>query len=242
MPDVVIESRFNGPPGSANGGYACGLIGQHVPGPATVTLRQPPPLDRALTLEIDGGQGARLLDGDALVGDAVAAPASDLPAPPIEMDVGAAQDAATRYIGFDHTPFPTCWVCGPDRPDGLRIFPGAVAPDATTPVASPWTPAVDLADADGAVHEPHVWAALDCPSYFALGTPVLALLGRLTVALHAPVPVGDPLAVIGWVPRPAEGRKHHSAAAIVDGAGVVLATSSAVWIELSPEQFAAHLD
>jgi hypothetical protein len=242
MSAVVIESRFNGPPGSANGGYAAGLIGQHVSGAATVTLRRPPPLDRPLTLEVDGGQGARLLDGDTLIGDAVSAPTSDLPALPLEVDVDSAHRAAARYVGFDHTPFPTCWVCGPDRPDGLRIFPGAVAPGGSTPVAAPWIPTVDLADVAGTVSEPHVWAALDCPSYFALGEPVLALLGRLTVAHHAPVPVGEALAVVGWVARPAEGRKHHSAAAIVDGAGQVLATGSAVWIELSPEQFASHVD
>ena len=46
---VVIDRRFNGPPNSANGGYACGLVGTVVKAPAVrVSLRKPPPLDVAL--------------------------------------------------------------------------------------------------------------------------------------------------------------------------------------------------
>src|SRR3954447_12822618 len=39
-----LDPRFNGPPGTANGGYACGAGGELVDGPAEVTLRMPPPL------------------------------------------------------------------------------------------------------------------------------------------------------------------------------------------------------
>ena len=41
---LVIDDRYNGPPASANGGYACGRIAAFVDGPARVTLRKPPPL------------------------------------------------------------------------------------------------------------------------------------------------------------------------------------------------------
>jgi hypothetical protein len=48
----MFPARFNGPPGSANGGYACGVIAQHVPSDLVeVTLRRPPPLDTTLFIE-----------------------------------------------------------------------------------------------------------------------------------------------------------------------------------------------
>src|SRR3982750_648655 len=34
VPQVVIDSRFNGPPDSANGGYTCGLVAAAIDGPA----------------------------------------------------------------------------------------------------------------------------------------------------------------------------------------------------------------
>ena len=46
---VTIDRRFRGPLRSANGGYACGLLGSRVGPAAEVTLRLPPPLERPLT-------------------------------------------------------------------------------------------------------------------------------------------------------------------------------------------------
>ena len=43
---VTIPARFNGPPGSANGGYTCGLVAQLVGAEEVeVSLRKPPPHD-----------------------------------------------------------------------------------------------------------------------------------------------------------------------------------------------------
>ena len=50
MDEVVIARRFCGPPTSANGGYACGLVAGLLDGRARVTLRSPPPLDRPLQI------------------------------------------------------------------------------------------------------------------------------------------------------------------------------------------------
>ena len=41
---LEIPGRFNGPPGTAHGGFACGAIARYVDGPAEVSLRSPPPL------------------------------------------------------------------------------------------------------------------------------------------------------------------------------------------------------
>jgi hypothetical protein len=51
---LTIPSRFNGPAGVGNGGYVCGRIAAYVDGPATVTLRRPPPLDTPMEVERAG--------------------------------------------------------------------------------------------------------------------------------------------------------------------------------------------
>ena len=47
---MIIPARFNGPPGSANGGYACGLVSEALGGGFEVTLLLPPPLETELDL------------------------------------------------------------------------------------------------------------------------------------------------------------------------------------------------
>src|SRR4029450_503869 len=100
--ELVIEPRFNGPLGSANGGYTCGLIADFVDGIAEVTLRRPPPLGRALRVERDDGRGV-VSDGDAVVAEAVEASFElGIPEPPTTEE---AADASSRYPGFDEHAF-----------------------------------------------------------------------------------------------------------------------------------------
>ena len=52
---LTIPSRFNGPPGSANGGYTCGVVAALIgTEEASVSLRLPPPVDRPLSVVRDG--------------------------------------------------------------------------------------------------------------------------------------------------------------------------------------------
>jgi hypothetical protein len=70
LPDqVVIARRFNGPPDSAHGGYACAMVARYIEGPAEVSLRSPPPLERPLAVERATAGEVRLLDGEQLVAD-----------------------------------------------------------------------------------------------------------------------------------------------------------------------------
>lgn len=246
---ITIGARFNGPPTTGNGGYVCGLVARHVGRAAEVTLWVPPPLQRPLTLTRDeptgDGPAVRLWDGETLVAEA--RPTSVDVDPPMTVSPAEAERASRDYRGFVHHAFPTCFVCGPDRPagDGLGLFPGPIAPDgspdgdggpdpsATQPpvAAAPWTPAAELADGDGSVRPEVVWAALDCPSYFGGVRPgTLAVLGRLATQLRGPVRAGEPHVVTGWS-QGTDGRKHYAAAAITDARGEVEAVSSAVWIE-----------
>jgi hypothetical protein len=225
---VIIERRYRGPSQSGNGGYSCGVVAEGVNGVVMVTLRLPPPLDRPLTLSGDGEQ-ARLTDGERLVGEATKATLDlEVPEPP-GLDV--AIEASSHYAGFEAHPFPGCFVCGPDREpgDGLRIFPGLVGD--TQLVAAPWTPDVSLRGQGGLIERRHVWAALDCPSYFGLASGPMALLGRLTAAIDRLPEVGEPLVVIGW-PIGTDGRKSFAGSALASREGEVFARAAATWIEI----------
>ena len=223
---IVIPARFNGPPGSANGGYACGLVASLVGGRAEVTLRRPPPLDRPLAVarEEDGGRVA-VLDGEALVAEAVALGdeplALELPSP---LSVEDAASASRGYAGFRAHAYETCFVCGPARDDGLGVFPGPVP--GRELVASPWTP-----PGEGPVDGLLVWAALDCPSGWAVDefSREGVLLGRLAAELVGPVAGGEPHVVLGW-PVGAEGRKRLAGSAVFSGEGELRAYARSTWL------------
>ena len=225
--EIVIDPRFRGPPNSANGGYACGVIGEGIDGIATATLRRPPPLDVPLSL-VGDSEHVRLMNGDDLVGEAV--PDTLDIVVPNGWNFDTAVAASKGYAGFADHPFPTCFVCGPDRTpgDGLRIFPGRLEGSAV--VAAPWAPDESLA-AGGLVERRHVWAALDCPSYFGLDDAPMALLGRLTARIDRLPEIGERLVAIGW-PMGVEGRKHFAGSALLDADGDDIAASQSTWIGL----------
>ena len=220
---ITIEGRFNGPPGSANGGYTCGLVAGLMGGEAEVTLRAPPPLHRPLAVEREG-EHLRLLDGEQVVAEAVPTRVElELPAAPTYEE---AEVASARYPGFHEHAFPTCFVCGPDREpgDGLRIFAGPLGDGR---VASPWVPAE--------VEPQFVWAALDCPGAFAVGFSDRGetLLGRFAARVDDLPEVDERCVVVGW-PLGEEGRKLYAGTALYGEDGRPLARARATWIEPLP--------
>jgi hypothetical protein len=218
--ELVIDPRFNGPAGSANGGYTCGLIAGLLGGTAEVTLRRPPPLGRPLTVEREDGRVV-VRDGDAVVAEAARAEVDlEIPEPPSYED---AVQASSRYPGLEEHAFPTCFVCGPEREpgDGLRIFAGPLGDGL---FASPWAPTE--------VDERIVWAALDCPGAIAVGFPDRGetLLGRFAVRIDELPEVGEQCVVVAW-PLGEEGRKLYAGTALYDEGGRPLARARATWIE-----------
>lgn len=229
---VTIDSRFCGPPDSANGGYVCGLVASLIEGTAEITLRAPPPLNTALDLLRREDGVVALMHGDTLLAEGRAETLSlELPE---AVTLAEAVDASTRYPGVT---FSTCFVCGSARQHdgGLMILPGPVRDRSI--VAAPWTPAPDLADASGAVERVFVWSALDCPSWFAHVATCppdqleLALLGRLRGHIERVPKAGETCVVVGW-PIKKEGRRIYSGSALYDPNGQPIAWSSATWIEL----------
>lgn len=201
---------------------------------AEVTLKSPPPLDTQLRIEQSDGEW-RLLQDDQLVG--VGRPAElelDIPEPPSYSEAEAAEQ---NFAGWQEHVFPQCFVCGPEREphDGLRIFAGRVGDRDV--VASHWHPDQDVAGAFGAVSDRVVWAALDCPTYFANqldGASGPAVLGRLTSKLVSTVEVGRPHVVIAW-PLGNDERKFQGGSAIFTADGELCAYAKGTWVRIAAD-------
>ena len=217
---VTIERRYRGPLDSANGGYAAGLLGSRLGSAAEVTLRLPPPLERALEVR-DEGERLLLYDGDRLVAEAASGdPGLDAPVAPTPAEAAAASEGVGA---FGPPQFAECFVCG-IRADGtgLGIHPGPV-PGRAGLVATRWfahevSPAV-------------VWASIDCPGAYAVGETGRGepVLGRITARVERLPAEGEPCVVIGW-PLGEEGRKLHAGTALFGEDGAVLALARQVWI------------
>ncbi len=236
--DLVVPHRFHGPPASGNGGWCAGSLAALLPGTGAVQVRlhAPPPLATPLPIEVTpdravatSGQGAAVLtatrvDADLAVLDPV--------------DLATAERAAGRFDGLRDHPFPTCFVCGPDRlpGDGLRLTPGWLD-DRDEETACAWVPddSVDLAQ---------TWAAMDCPGGWSgglAGRPMV--LGTMTARVERPAVPGERCVVVGRH-LGTDGRKTRSAATVWSVGGVddrrapqLLGTAEHVWIQVDPASF-----
>ncbi|WP_243056492.1 hypothetical protein [Nocardioides sp. SR21] len=234
MPDLLVPARFCGPPASGNGGWTAGALAALVDAdPATgitVSLMAPPPLDTPMTVAVADGVTVATHDG-APVARAEAATAS---APEVEIEAVApavARAAEATYAGLRAHPFPTCFSCGTDRADGLRIFPGQVPPQAgRARVAATWTPAEsDLAT---------TWAALDCVGGWAGDLEErLMVLARMTAWVDGLPEVGVEHVALGLGGR-VDGRKTHTSSALVAPDGRVVGRAEHLWIAVDPARFA----
>ncbi|HSB47953.1 MAG TPA: hypothetical protein VLD15_00395 [Burkholderiales bacterium] len=230
-PTIRIDQRFCGPPDSANGGYVSGRLARYIAGSALVRLEVPPPLDADMQVK-EAGSGFELMHGATVVARARPAVMSlDIPAPPT---VAESEAAAKAYRGFRAHPFPTCFVCGPERTagDGLRIFPG---PLRSGVVASPWIPDASLGDSSGRVRVEFVWSALDCPGAFSFDVPdkTPVLLGEFGASMSGPVKVGERYIVLGWE-LARDGRRHFTGTALFSESGECRAIGRATWFEVPP--------
>ncbi len=226
---ITVPAGLNGPRESGQGGYTAGLVAMLAGELAEVSLRAPVPLDRDLAVT-EGEDGAvRVLDGEKLIAEAHPRNLEiEVPAP---VGVEEARAAKERYRGWSDGEFSQCFVCGRDRPDAFGVMGGAV--EGRDVVASTWTPD-ERTDAEGigrAAPE-FVWAALDCPTYFALypDTLPVSFLARMAARVDDLPEVGTEYVVMAW-PIAKDGRKHVAGSALLDGAGNVLAVAEALLIE-----------
>jgi hypothetical protein len=252
---LIVPRRFCGPASSGNGGWTAGALAALVPHDCPenrarswptirVALRQPPPLDTPMAVgEQDGSTVASF-------GGILVARATVIEEEPTTVDAVPAHEARAAmaaYPGLTSHPFPSCFVCGPERAegDGLRIFPGPVADqDGATRIASVWTPHPSVGeDFHTYVDElpraslATTWAALDCVGGWAgdLTERLMVLAGMTTRVDTLPV-IGEEHVVVGLA-RGREGRKTFTASALYDADGRVVARAEHVWVAIDPAAF-----
>lgn len=230
---LSIDARLNGPPRSANGGFACGTIAQRLGGTASVRLLRPIPLETPLQVDVnvDGAFGQVIDSHRQLVAEVRQVDPFTMQ-PPVKprFDDAEAARAASPLHGARHL-LSNCVVCGPERRDGLHVTPGPLA-DRGDVLAAPFVPHERDAS-DGVVHPAAVWGALDCPSYpaAALLHGRIGLLGTLTAHRNRDVLLGERLVALGWTAEQ-HGRSTRTASALLDESGEVVASARAVWVEL----------
>ncbi|MEF8941989.1 MAG: hypothetical protein V5B78_04265, partial [Desulfohalobiaceae bacterium] len=125
--------------------------------------------------------------------------------------------------------------------DGLRIFPGPIGSEPG--VAAPWLPDMSLANGSESIQAEYLWAALDCPGYFAV-MPMLesgraAVLGELCARIDAAVEPNASYVVTGWS-LGQEGRKRYAGSAILSATGHTVAIARATWIEVQASTFGSE--
>jgi hypothetical protein len=229
--EMVIDPSYEGPPGSANGGYTCGLLARYLGADAEVTLRKPVPLGVTLRVEPHDG-GVALRREDMLIAEASQGTVDGrVPSPPTLVEARAASAA---YPGYASHPYPGCVGCGTDRTDpaALRIFPGPVP--GRELVAAVWQPTA--AAADGAIRPELAWTALDCPAGWAAlcfgRVEGPAVLGRMAARLEEPIEAGEAYIVVGWV-EGVTGRKLYAGSALYSPTGALHGLSRQTWITVA---------
>ena len=267
MTDLIIPSRFCGPPSSGNGGYSAGAISAYAgaecpddharPWPAvTVSLLAPPPLEVSMSVAPGGDMGddggvVATYDGKPFL-SARCSHDEVTDVEPVAPD--EAREAMASYSGLVSHPFPTCFSCGTGREpgDGLRIFPGRVS-DASaeqgeeprTRVAATWTPDPTVAEDYHAYVDEHpraslpvTWAALDCVGGWAGDLEErLMVLARMTARLDSLPAIGEEHVVVG-MGRGHEGRKTWTSSTLYDADGRVVASAEHLWIAVDPATYA----
>lgn len=223
-----MPRRFCGPPSSGNGGYTAGALAALVDTPTvSVSLLAPPPLDTLMPVEVVDGFTVASVDG-APVARAEAGTIDQPTAAPVPVE--EARVAEQAFAGLASHTFPTCFACGPDRTDGLRIFPGPVDDqDGLTRLAATWTPDESLRDD----LSPVTWAALDCIGGWAGGfADQPMLLARMTARVDALPRIGEEHVAVG-LGRRTEGRKVFTAAALYDPDGRLLGRAEHLWLSVT---------
>src|SRR5579864_5905285 len=115
MSAVVIDSRFNGFPDIALGGYVGGLLARGRPS-SEVLLRRPVKIGKQYQT-VNNSDGTRSLqEGDDVL--AVVRDSSFDLQPPQPIGLEESKAASQEYVGYRKHFVPNCFNCGPLRSEG----------------------------------------------------------------------------------------------------------------------------
>jgi acyl-coenzyme A thioesterase PaaI-like protein len=231
---VRLPSHWCGPDGIGQGGVTAGLLASELgEGPVEVRLHAPAPLDTDMVIRRDGDTARTLIAApDRPIATARRVVAVDgTPPPALGLDDARRVTGALSHANV----FGRCLICGHDRDDSLRVWPGP-RPDDQPGVAA----AFDVRDATfvdrGALAPPFVFGALDCTSGFAVlrdNVGGVAITGTMQVQLHEPVPADGPVIATARVAGRG-GRTWRVDAALRSAGGGLLAHAHVVWVEIDP--------
>jgi hypothetical protein len=233
MTPITIPARFRGPPQSGNGGYVAGLLARLAGGHRAVAMRAPAPLDTDLTFD-GSGETARLTHGDTLIAEAAPADVADLPVPPAPPTLEQARAASEGYQSFH----PIC-VCCTDRlppEEGLRVRAGQVEVAPAGTVAAVWDVHPAFCDADGRAPEEIVWAAMDCPGFYAWVAHDGrhgALTGRMQAEVLERPRAGEACIVLAWPLERVSERRRTAGVALFGADGRLMARGVQTWIAVA---------
>ena len=234
---ISIPAKFCGPPRSGNGGYFCGAVAAQVEGPVVVRLKAPPPLDTEMAVVMDGDAG-RVLSGEREIAQVLPARGELEPSPPIPREEAVKISERGLEASQVNHPFPTCFVCGPDRDmgDGMRIFTGPN--DDESLYAAAWYADPAWSSDGSLVDEAYIWSAMDCPSSgpaFATAlnpdSDIAYVLGTLEVRIFERPKVGDHY-VLTCALDEDTGKLYRTRVSLYGDEEKLLATGAAVWVRV----------
>ncbi|MET0182330.1 MAG: hypothetical protein ABW199_05535 [Caulobacterales bacterium] len=236
MTRLIVARRYCGPPNSGNGGYVSGLLANTLGVHASVALRAPIPLDKDMTFLRDGENG-QLRDGETLIAEAKRADRAALPVPPPAPSLEEAREAGKRFVSFH----PICLTCadklGPT--ESLCVHAGQRSDAPQGQMAAVWTADASFADEHGVLGEEFVWAALDCPGFYAWAETEgrhFALLGTMQAEVLTLPRAGREYVVSAWTLEQQSARKRTSGVALYDADGALMARALQVWIRMDAPQ------
>jgi acyl-coenzyme A thioesterase PaaI-like protein len=151
--------------------------------------------------------------------------------PPPGVDLETAQQVTGALRDFN--PFGRCMICGHQRDDSLRVWPGPLPGDAPG-VATAFTVPDHFSEGGKVLATPFAFGALDCTSGFAVlreSDGGLVITGTMQVHVERPVPASAPIVATARVAD--RGRRTWRVDAALHSAdGDRLARAHVTWVDI----------
>ncbi len=238
MTDTIrIDRRYEGPPGTGQGGWTAWRLADAIGEPVTIALRAQVPLDADLEIEryedrwrlVDRSFASRVTVLEAERWDPAFASTEPVP-------IGAAADARSRFEYADHEhPAAGCFSCG-IGPDTMHVHAGPLGDGR---YATDWT-APEWPAVEGIVPPGVLWAAIDCTAaWYVCSTAErrMAFTVQYAAEVTAPIRAGGRYSLVGWsgdFPAEWDGRKRGAASAAFDEDGACVARAHSFWVSAGP--------
>lgn len=187
-----MPERFEGSPGTMQGGYLAGAATAGLTGPSRVQIRKPIIPGDVLIRSVDGDDTLWHRDG-ALVMKVFASDVLAHAAAPVS--AAEINEVMSRPLPFAK-PYPTCAGCG-DRADGLGVDLRPLG----NRMLGTWTPTETI---DGQVPAEHTWTVLDCLTSWATfadppaDTTGSFVTGNIAAEFLRPVVAGTTYRMQSW--------------------------------------------